>query len=53
MQGLRTAPIAELFEFDFALDKLLILVGPVVRALTALAGKLYQAVLGHGYEYTP
>lgn len=45
MLGLQTAPVAVLFEFDFALDKLLILVAPVVRAFALLAGKLDQAVL--------
>jgi hypothetical protein len=45
VQGLQSAPVAELFELDFALDKLLVFVAPVVRALALLAGELYEAVL--------
>jgi hypothetical protein len=44
---LQTAPVAVFFKLDFALDKFLVLVAPVVDALAFVAGKFYEAVLGH------
>jgi hypothetical protein len=39
------APVAELFELDFARNKLLVLAGPVVNTLAFLALQFYEAVL--------
>jgi hypothetical protein len=46
------APLAILFELDFALNELLVFAGPVVSALALAAGELYQSFLGHAREYT-
>ncbi len=45
MDGLLLAPLAPLFELDFALDFLLILATPIVDALASGAGKFDKAVL--------
>lgn len=45
VHGLGAAPLAELFEFNFAFHKLFILAGPVVYALALGAGELYESVL--------
>ena len=39
------APFAELFQLDFALDKLLILARPIIDALAILAGQFDESVL--------
>jgi len=45
MDRLSAIPFAELFELDLALDKLLILVAPIVGSAAAAAGKLDESVL--------
>lgn len=47
VHGLSAAPFAKLLELDLALNKLLILAGPIVNTLTFGAGELYEAVLRH------
>jgi hypothetical protein len=47
MLGLEPAPVAVFFELDFALDKLFVLVAPIVDALALVAGKFDKSVLGH------
>ena len=42
------APIAPLFEFDFTLNKLLVLFRPIVGAFALGTVEFNKAVLGHG-----
>lgn len=46
------APLTVLCDFNFALNKLLILAGPIVNTLTFLARELYESILRHGHHYT-
>ena len=43
------APIAILFEFNFALHKLLVLFRPIVGAFALGTVEFYETVLGHIY----
>ena len=39
------APLAILFQLNFAHNKLLVLAGPVIDALAFLAGQTYESIL--------
>ena len=41
------APTAVLFEFDLALNKLLVLGAPIVDVLAIFAGEFEETILGH------
>ncbi len=51
MRQMLLAPIAPLFEFDFALHKLLVLLRPIVGAFALGTVEFYKAVLGHKCIY--
>ena len=53
MHGLSLAPLAVLFELDFALNKLFVFGAPIVDALALLAGEFYQTILGHSPNTLP
>jgi len=43
--GVLVAELAEFIELNLALNKLLVLAGPVVHVFTALAAEFYQLIL--------
>ena len=45
MFRLRSAPLAIFLQFDFAVDKLLVLAGPVIYATAFGAGEFYELIL--------
>jgi hypothetical protein len=48
MQGMPLAPLAELLELKPAFQRLLILVGIIVRPLAVRALEFDEVILGHG-----
>ena len=49
--GAFAAPLAKLHKLNFALHFFLVLLAPIVDALTLLAREFYQSVLAHGAEH--
>ena len=47
MRQLLLTPLAPLFEFDFTLNKLLVLFRPIVGAFALGTVEFYKSVLGH------
>lgn len=45
VHGLGVAPLAILFELDFALNQFFVFGAPIIDALALLAGEFYQTVL--------
>ena len=48
MHGALHAPLAKFIELDLALNFLLVLLAPIIRALALGAIEFYKTVLGHG-----